>query len=49
MCKEEEMADSHFDTRQYNFINYKNVEEARQRLYNRIMAVEGTGPEKKGA
>jgi len=46
MCKDEELAASHFDTRQYNFINYKSVEEARKRLYDRIMAIEGAGPEK---
>jgi hypothetical protein len=45
MCKDEELKDVHFDTRQYNFINYKMVEEARKRLYDRIMAIEGAGPE----
>lgn len=49
MCKDEELTASHFDTRQYNFINYKSVEEARKRLYDRIMAIEGAGPEKKDA
>jgi hypothetical protein len=49
MCKDEELAASHFDTRQYNFINYKSVEEAQKRLYERIMAIEGAGPEKKDA
>jgi len=48
MCKEEELKEVHFDTRQYNFINYKSVEEARKRLYDRIMAIEGAGPETKG-
>ncbi len=47
MCKDEELAASHFDTRQYNFINYKSAEEARKRLHDRIMAIEGAGPEKK--
>jgi hypothetical protein len=47
MCKDEELKDVHFDTRQYNFINYKTVEEARKRLYDRIMAIEGAGPEAK--
>lgn len=47
MCKDEELKNSHFDTRQYNFINYKSVEEARKRLCDRIMAIEGEGPEKK--
>ena len=46
MCKDEELAASHFDTRQYNHINYKTIEEARKRLYDRIMAIEGAGPEK---
>ncbi len=49
MCKDEELKASHFDTRQYNFINYKSVDEARKRLYDRIMAIEGAGPEKKTA
>jgi len=49
MCKDEELANSHFDTRQYNFINYKTIDEARKRLYDRIMAIEGAGPEKKNA
>jgi hypothetical protein len=49
MCKDEELGASHFDTRQYNFINYESVEEARKRLYERIMAIEGAGPEKKNA
>jgi nucleoside 2-deoxyribosyltransferase len=47
MCKDDELAASHFDTRQYNFINYKSAEEARKRLYDRILAIEGAGPEKK--
>jgi nucleoside 2-deoxyribosyltransferase len=47
MCKDDELAASHFDTRQYNFINYKTAEEARKRLHDRIMAIEGAGPEKK--
>ena len=46
MCKEEELKNTHFDTRQYNFIAYTSVEEARKRLYDRIMAIEGSGPEK---
>lgn len=49
MCKDDALVDAHFDTRQYNFINYKSVEEARKRLYDRIMAIEGAGPEKKNA
>jgi nucleoside 2-deoxyribosyltransferase len=49
MCKDDDLANAHFDTRQYNFINYKSVEEARKRLYDRIMAIEGAGPETKTA
>jgi len=47
MCKDNDLANSHFDTRQYNFINYSGVEEAQKRLYDRIMAIEGAGPERK--
>ena len=32
MCKDEELAASHFDTRQYNFINYESAEEAQKRV-----------------
>jgi hypothetical protein len=32
MCKDEELAASHFDTRQYNFINCKSAEEAQKRV-----------------
>ncbi len=49
MCEDDDLKGSHFDTRQYNFINYKSVGEARKRLYDRIMAIEGAGPEKKDA
>jgi len=49
MCKDEELAASHFDTRQYNFINYKSADEARKRLRDRITAIEGAGPGKKTA
>jgi hypothetical protein len=46
MCEKSELEKVHFDTRQYNFIDYKNLEEARKRLFYRIMAVEGQGPNK---
>ena len=44
MCKKDELKEVHFDTRQYNFIDYETVAEAKQRLYNRIIAIEGEGP-----
>jgi hypothetical protein len=43
MCEKSELKDVHFDTRQYNFIDYETVEEAKKRLYDRIMANEGKG------
>ena len=43
MCRKDDMAQIHFDTRQYNFIDYETVAEARKRLYDRIVAVEGEG------
>jgi len=33
----------HFDVRQFNFIAYESVPDAKTRLYNRILAVEGEG------
>ena len=47
MCKKQEVESGqvHFDTRQYNFIDYDNVAEAKKRLYDRIIAIEGEGPE----
>lgn len=46
MCKKQEVESGqvHFDTRQYNFIDYDNVAEAKKRLYDRIIAIEGEGP-----
>jgi hypothetical protein len=46
MCENSELEKVHFDTRQYNFINYKDLEEAKKRLLYRILAVEGEGPNK---
>jgi hypothetical protein len=43
-CRQEELADVHFDVRQYNFIAWDSVEDARTRLHNRILAIEGEGP-----
>jgi hypothetical protein len=44
MCDRAELNSVHFDTRQYNFIDYATVAEARERLLNRIVAIEGEGP-----
>ena len=45
MCRKDDLKDVHFDTRQYNFIDYENVAELKKRLYDRIIAIEGEGPE----
>jgi hypothetical protein len=44
MCKKEELEKVHFDVRQRNFIDWASVEDARKRLYDRIRAIEGEGP-----
>jgi len=44
MCKKEELEAVHFDVRQRNFIDWSSVEDARKRLYARIRAIEGEGP-----
>ena len=44
MCKKEELEKVHFDVRQRNFIDWSSVEDARKRLYDRIRAIEGEGP-----
>jgi hypothetical protein len=44
LCRKDELGKVHFDNRQYNFIDYETVSEARKRLYNRILAIEGEGP-----
>lgn len=53
MCAKEELEKKedglHFDVRQFNFIAYDSVEDARERLYNRILAIEGEGPVHKEA
>jgi len=45
MCRRDELQASklHFDVRQFNFIDYESVPEARERLYRRILATEGEG------
>jgi hypothetical protein len=45
MCEKADLANVHFDNRQFNFIDYDSAENAKTRLYNRIMANEGTGPD----
>jgi hypothetical protein len=46
LCDKKELDEGklHFDVRQFNFIAYVSVEDAKTRLYNRILAVEGEGP-----
>jgi hypothetical protein len=44
LCDEKELKVMHFDVRQFNFIAYKSPEEAKEPLYNRILAIEGEGP-----
>jgi nucleoside 2-deoxyribosyltransferase len=43
-CAEQSLDDLHFDTRQYNHIVWKDVEELRRALEARIGAVIGDGP-----
>ena len=45
MCRKSDLPQLHFDTRQYNFIDYERTDEAKTRLYDRIIALEGEGPE----
>ena len=45
MCRKRDLKKVHFDTRQYPFIAYENVAEAKKWLYNRIIAIEGEGPD----
>jgi hypothetical protein len=44
MCRKDELHGVHFDNRQFNFIDYEDAAEAKARLHNRILAVEGEGP-----
>jgi hypothetical protein len=45
MCRKDELTASqlHFDVRQFNFIDYESVTDAKERLYRRILAIEGEG------
>jgi hypothetical protein len=46
MCDQRELHANniHFDVRQYNFIDWTSPEDARTRLFNRILAIESNGP-----
>lgn len=44
MCDKKELGKVHFDVRQRNFIDWDSLEDAKQRLYKRILAIEGEGP-----
>jgi len=46
MCRRDELSREgglHFDVRQFNFIAYQDAADARKRLYDRILAIEGEG------
>jgi hypothetical protein len=43
-CEHSELSKVHFDTRQYNTINYSSADELKQRLHFRIEALLGKGP-----
>jgi hypothetical protein len=44
MCDKIQLDQLHFDVRQFDFIDYESLLDARDRLYNRILAIEGEGP-----
>ena len=44
LCKKEELSNVHFDTRQYNTIDYSDLKELEKRLRFRIEAIVGRGP-----
>jgi nucleoside 2-deoxyribosyltransferase len=41
-CREDQINECHFDTRQYNHITWKTPEELRDKLKNRILATIGS-------
>ena len=43
LCKKTDLGELHFDTRQFNMIDYETPEELRNRVRARIAAVEGSG------
>jgi len=47
LVQKSDVGNLHFDTRQYNHIDYTDTDDLKIRLYNRIMATIGQGPEKK--
>ena len=44
LCKKAELSNVHFDTRQYNTIDYSDLKELERRLRFRIEAIMGRGP-----
>lgn len=46
-CKQDRKEDMHFDTRQYNHILWKDAQDLREQLYNRILGTIGRGKNKK--
>jgi hypothetical protein len=44
MCDKKALKDLHFDVRQYSFIDWESVHDARTRLKRRILSLEGEGP-----
>ncbi|MCL5005608.1 MAG: hypothetical protein M1404_03670 [Acidobacteria bacterium] len=44
ICPKKDLEQLHFDVRQFNFIDYESTKQAKDRLYYRIMALEGEGP-----
>src|SRR5947208_2849372 len=43
MCKKSELGELRFDVRQFSFIAYESVEEAKKLLLDKILAIEGEG------
>jgi hypothetical protein len=46
LCEKEDLKNVHFDTRQYNTIDYKDADDLQTRLQFRIEAILGKGPHK---
>jgi nucleoside 2-deoxyribosyltransferase len=46
-CRDTDIESAHFDTRQYNHILWKDSEDLKKQLENRILAIIGRGPIKK--
>ena len=44
LCEKEDLKNVHFDTRQYNTIDYKDADDLQTRLQFRIEAILGKGP-----